>query len=134
MRVVVLFLLLVVTEGATAQRLVVRVENIKDDKGQIGVAVYNSDKGFLKKEMAGKFVPAKKGEVEVAFENLPAGDYSLSVMHDSNTNGKIDTNQVGIPKEGFGFSNNVIGTFGPPSFEKAKFKLDGQVVVIRLRY
>ncbi|MFM8912653.1 MAG: DUF2141 domain-containing protein [Flammeovirgaceae bacterium] len=128
-----LFLMLVAATGA-AQQLRVRVENIKDDKGQIGVAIYNSDKDFLKKEMTGKFVPAKKGEVEVVFENLPSGDYALSVMHDSNTNGKIDTNLVGIPKEGFGFSNNVIGTFGPPSFEKAKIKAGVGLVVIKLRY
>ncbi|MFM7430954.1 MAG: DUF2141 domain-containing protein [Flammeovirgaceae bacterium] len=41
---------------------------------------------------------------------------------------------MGIPKEGYGFSNNVMGTMGPPSFEKAKFKLSGEKVVIRMRY
>ncbi|MFN7603100.1 MAG: DUF2141 domain-containing protein [Bacteroidota bacterium] len=41
---------------------------------------------------------------------------------------------MGIPKEGYGFSNNVMGSFGPPSFEKAKFKLTDGVIQIKLRY
>jgi uncharacterized protein (DUF2141 family) len=78
--------------------------------------------------------PSKKGEVEVVFENLPAGDYAISILHDVNKDGKMNTNFMGIPKEGYGFSNNVMGTMGPPSFEKAKFKLSSEKVVIRMRY
>ncbi|MBS1555461.1 MAG: DUF2141 domain-containing protein [Bacteroidetes bacterium] len=134
MKILSLFFLLALVETTQAQRLVVRVENIKDDKGQIGVALYNTEVDFMKKQFAGKFAPAKKEGVEVVFENLPAGEYAISIMHDSNANGKIDTNFMGIPKEGYGFSNNVMGSFGPPSFEKAKFKLTDGVSQIKLRY
>ncbi len=134
MKILSLFFLLALVETNQAQRLVVRVENIKDDTGQIGVALYNTEVDFMKKQFAGKFVPAKKEGVEVVFENLPSGEYAISIMHDSNANGKIDTNFMGIPKEGYGFSNNVMGSFGPPSFEKAKFKLTDGVSQIKLRY
>ncbi len=134
MKYLLLFFLLALAEATHAQRLVVRVENIKDDKGQIGVALYNTEADFMKKQFAGKFVPAKKEGVEVVFEKLPAGEYAVSIMHDSNANGKIDTNFMGIPKEGYGFSNNVMGSFGPPSFEKAKFTLPDGVIQIKMRY
>jgi uncharacterized protein (DUF2141 family) len=134
MKILSLFFLLTMVESAVAQRLVVRVENIKDDKGQIGVALYNTESDFMKKQFAGKFAPAKKEGVEVVFENLPPGEYAVSIMHDSNANGKIDTNFMGIPKEGYGFSNNVMGSFGPPSFEKAKFKLADKPVTLLMKY
>lgn len=134
MRMLSLIFMVMAAQYGFGQRLVVRIENIKDDRGEIGVAIYDNDKDFLKKEKSGRFVPAKKGMVEVVFENLPAGGYALSVMHDSNKNGQLDTNLLGIPKEGFGFSNNAMGTFGPPTFEKAKINHQAGVVVIRMRY
>ncbi|NOS91716.1 MAG: DUF2141 domain-containing protein, partial [Cyclobacteriaceae bacterium] len=57
---------------------------------------------------------------EVVIDNLPAGTYGISVMHDANSNEKMDSNFIGMPKEGFGFSNNAKGSFGPPSYEKTK--------------
>ena len=45
-------------------------------------------------------------------------------MHDENRNGKLDTNFLGIPKEGVGASNNPKSRFGPPSFEESMFVLD----------
>ena len=134
MKILSLFFLLALVETTQAQRLVVRVENIKDDKGQIGVALYNTEVDFMKKQFAGTFAPPKKEGVEVVFENLPAGEYAISIMHDSNANGKIDTNFMGIPKEGYGFSNNVMGSFGPPSFEKAKFKLTDKPIILMMKY
>jgi uncharacterized protein (DUF2141 family) len=50
-------------------------------------------------------------------------------MHDSNSNQKLDTNWIGIPKEGYGFSNNAKATLGPPSFDQVKFNLKGEVII-----
>jgi uncharacterized protein (DUF2141 family) len=121
--------LLVMAQRTSGQQLVVRVENIKDDRGQIGVAIYSSEKDYMKKRFAGKFVPAKKGTVEIVFENMPTGFYAATVMHDSNSNQKLDTNWIGIPKEGYGFSNNAKATLGPPSFDQVKFNLKGEVII-----
>ena len=55
------------------------------------------------------------------------GKYAFRFFHDENSNGKLGTNWLGIPNEGFGFSNNAKGTFGPPAFEKTVFVLKGVV-------
>ena len=119
-----------------SQNLTVIIKNIKYDKGNVGVALYNSDKDFMKNIYKSKSTRAKQGEVQLIFENIPPGTYAISVMHDANENGKMDSNLIGIPQEGFGFSNDAQGKFGPPGFEKAKFVCGGkdQVMVINLKY
>ena len=61
--------------------------------------------------------------ITVVFENLKPGKYAVSVIHDANKSKDLDKNKLGIPKEGFGFSNNVMGSMGPPPFERAQFDL-----------
>jgi uncharacterized protein (DUF2141 family) len=70
------------------------------------------------------------------FLDIPPGTYALAVIHDENRNGQLDTNRLGIPKEGYGFSNDAKGFFGAPSFSAAKFKYDGQKLelTINLHY
>lgn len=115
--------------------LVVVVKNVKEAKGRIAIALFNSEKDFTTKAMQGKTTVAKAGEVQITFENITSGDYAISVMHDANENDELDSNAIGIPKEGFGFSNDAMGMFGPPSFEKAKFNLSGDIkVTITLKY
>lgn len=96
------------------------VTDIREAKGEIRVGLFDNENSFLKEAIDGKVVKAEKEGVTVVFENLPAGDYAVSVIHDENGNGELDSNVVGIPKEGFAFGNNAMGAFGPPSFEKAK--------------
>jgi uncharacterized protein (DUF2141 family) len=63
------------------------------------------------------------------------GTWALSVFHDENGNGKLDT-MLGVPKEGFGFSRNPPLTFGPPKFERVGLVVDEDRVsaAVRLRY
>ncbi len=116
--------------------LVVKVQNISSSRGSIQVALYDSENNFLKAHYLGKTTSEDKGEVSIFFEDLPPGEYALGAIHDSNGNGVLDTNLLGIPKEGFGFSNGGQGRFGPPSFDKVKFTWCGEreTVVIRLKY
>jgi uncharacterized protein (DUF2141 family) len=58
------------------------------------------------------------GYRDLQFGALPPGRYALSVIHDENGNGKLDT-FLAIPREGFGFSRNPKIRMGPPSFEEA---------------
>jgi len=60
--------------------------------------------------------------VPVSFNNLTPGKYAVRYYHDENMNGNMETNLVGKPTEGYGFSNNIIGKFGPPPFEKWLFR------------
>ena len=122
------------TQGQN-QTLTVVIRNVRNDKGTVAAALYQSDKEFMKKTWQSRSVPSSKGEVHLVFENVPAGEYAISVMHDANKNGELDINFAGIPKEGFGFSNDAFGTFGPPSFDNAKFTIpNAKEVVITLKY
>jgi uncharacterized protein (DUF2141 family) len=126
---------LVGTSFSQQYNLVVVIKNVKEAKGRIAVALFNNEKDFTSKRLQGRIAQAKTGEVQVAFENLVPGDYAISVMHDANENDELDSNAFGIPKEGFGFSNDVMGMFGPPSFNKAKFSFTGEnKITITLKY
>lgn len=62
--------------------------------------------------------------------------YAVSVFHDANMNERLDKNFMGVPKEGYGASNNPKKKMGPPNFDEAKFQLSGteQSVEIKLMY
>lgn len=117
-------------------RLEVVVKNIKETKGTVRVGIFKDEKTFLKEATIGKVVKATTGEMKVVFENIPAGTYAVSVIHDENENGELDSGMFGIPKEGFGFANDAMGTFGPPSFEKASIKIDEgpKIISIGMKY
>ncbi len=133
-----IIVILILTLGfvkMNAQSLTVSIKNVVSDKGTLRVGIFNSQSDFLKKQLYGQIVKSKSGDVLVVFENIPAGAYAVSIIHDENENGELDSNFFGIPKEGFGFSNDAMGTFGPPSFEKASFKLTEKgALTINLKY
>ena len=114
----------------------VTVKNIEEVKGSIRVGLFSNENDFLKTPVEGKVVKVAGTEAKVVFENVTAGEYAVIVIHDENDNGELDTNGLGIPKEGFAFGNNAMGMFGPPSFEKAKVVVDKTTVkqVIELKY
>ena len=68
--------------------------------------------------------------------NVPDGVYAVSVFHDENMNQKLDKNFMGVPKEGYGASNNPKKKLGPPNFSETKFQLNGtqQSLEIKLVY
>ena len=109
--------------GLCQTKLQVTVTHIKGHKGNIIVGIFDSDESFLKKPLDGRMMKASGDSVTVVFENLKPGKYAVSVLHDANKNEDLDKNKLGIPNEGFGFSNNVIGAMGPPSFERAQIDL-----------
>jgi uncharacterized protein (DUF2141 family) len=117
-------------------KLEVTVKNIREAKGSIRVGLFASEENFLKTVAYAKVTKAQEKEVTVIFEGLQPGAYALSVIHDANENGELDSNLFGMPKEGFAFGNNAMGTFGPPSFEKARVTLgaDGNKQIIDLKY
>lgn len=130
--VVLLMLLVSLTFSARAGDLVVVVENIKSDQGNVRAAVFNNAKDFPKTYTAGQFIAAKSGTVSFIFKDLPTGQYAVSAIHDMNANGKLDTNFVGKPVEPYGFSREARGTFGPPAFEDAAIQLDAPVNTITI--
>ena len=69
------------------------------------------------------------------FDGLPHGQYAVAVIHDENSNAKLDT-FAGIPREGFGFSRNPPIRFGAPRFAAARFAVTGDAnqQQIRMHY
>ncbi len=60
------------------------------------------------------------------FLDIEPGTYALGVVHDENMNGKMDTNWLGVPEEGYGFSSGAKVSMSAPSFEDASFSYDGK--------
>jgi len=106
-----------------ASSVSVEITNIKSDEGSIMIGLFDSEKNFLGKAFKGEIVKAIKGKVKVTFNELPKGIYAISVIHDENENGNLDTNFMGIPNEPYGISMDGKNMFGPPSYEKAKFEV-----------
>jgi uncharacterized protein (DUF2141 family) len=124
---------------ASTGTLTVIISNFKNDKGSAAIELFNREKGFPKSaDLALKtsFVPITNKKAVAVFENLPGGEYAVAVFHDENGNKKMDTNFLGIPKEGIGASNNAKGHFGPPKYQDAKFTFNGtaQTIYINITY
>lgn len=124
MKALLILLLSMLAGSAFAQHAVeITVRGIETRKGDIWVALYNSDASFMKTHFLSRKVKVTGNEVVVVIENLAAGDYAITTFHDQNENEKLDTNFLGIPKERYGFSNDATGSLGPPSFAKAKVNI-----------
>ena len=133
--VIVVFVLNYFAANAQSS-LEIHVNNIKSKKGSIQFGLFTTEADYLKNPVEKKVVKSTGKDVTVVFENLQPGDYALSVIHDENENGALDSNALGIPKEGFAFGNNALGSFGPPPFEKAKITITDVDVKqdIKLKY
>ena len=112
----------------------ITVENLKNDKGQIVIAIFSNKQDYLKKPVGEAAVPIGEDKTgEATFRDLPAGTYAVAAYHDKNANGDLDTFLV-VPREDYGFSNDARSPFGPPSFKSASFEFDGaEDLHIRIR-
>lgn len=117
---------------------IVLVQGVRSSKGQVACALFASADGFPSKQdkaHVGQVVEAKAGSIEFEFEGVPHGQYAISVLHDENNNGRLDTNILGMPREGYGVSGNAYRRFGPPRYPDALIDLGpGAAVVIPMRY
>jgi uncharacterized protein (DUF2141 family) len=111
--------------------ILIELKGLKNTKGKVNIAIYNSVATFNKPTGAYRKISVDPSStfVKIEIENIPAGTYAFGLFHDENENQKLDMNFFGIPKEGFAFSNNAMGTFGPPTFQQTKFVVpeDGTV-------
>src|SRR5215469_16971736 len=116
-----LSLLLAAVAAASAADLTITVKDIRSTDGSVLIAVYDGDASFMNPPQAKvrRKVNASKGEVKFVIHDLPAGKYAVSSYHDENNNGTLDTNSLGVPTEGYGFSNDAQGVAGPPKFAQA---------------
>jgi len=103
--------------------LSVTIKNLKNTDGKLRVTLFDSEASWLETGEQQVISFDDKSAVLVSFADVPAGTYAVSVIHDENANGDLDTGLFGIPTEGYGFSNDAKGNFGPASFEDSKFEV-----------
>jgi uncharacterized protein (DUF2141 family) len=104
--------------------LTVHIQNIKSSKGTISVGVYDSSGNWLDKTCMGKTGEIIDGRATVVFEKIKNGNYGISLYHDENDNGKLDSGIFGIPTEPYACSNGAKGRFGPPKWKDAVFVIE----------
>lgn len=97
--------------------LTVNVADLKTTSG----AVYISLQDPTRKAVQRQAVPVQSTSAHIVFQNVPSGTYAVRLFHDENNNKVMDTGIFGIPKEGWGCSNNVKPSFGPPKYEAMLF-------------
>lgn len=114
----------IMAQNSDGNSIEVEIVNIESGDGKMMIGLYDSEENWLKKRVMSKIGQIKDGKSTVIFENVPYGTFAISSFHDKNDNGVLDTNFLGIPKEGIGSSNNAPARLGPPKWEDAKFAMN----------
>ena len=81
-------------------------ETFESDGGDTGVAARIQER-------------VSRGSYQRSFD-IPPGTYAIKLHIDENENGELDTNFLGIPKEQYGISNNILLL----NFKRASFVID----------
>ena len=110
--------------AAPATSLDIEVTGLRSAKGMIRVCLTADPANFPgcvdDRHAITRSVPANRPDIRIL--GLAPGNYAAAVIHDENSNARLDT-FAGIPREGFGFSRNPRIGFGPPRFSAAMFAL-----------
>ena len=127
--------------AAYSGSLEVKFSNINSSKGQICINLFNGQTGFPdggkgSALQAAKCTPIVKGAAKFIFGNLPYGNYAISAVHDTNGDTRLNSNFLGVPTEGVGFSNNTVVVTSAPSFSESQFFLSGPKtdILIKMQY
>lgn len=106
----------------------VTIENINNTRGQMMIGLHNSDT-FMKANAVQSIARKIKGNtLTVTFEDVAPGAYSIMVLHDENSNQKMDFSGDGMPIESYGISNNPT-LMGPPTFSDGEFEVKENVSI-----
>ena len=122
-------------ETQAQHSLTVIIKNVKSKAGSMVIGLFNKKESFPKDGQQLKKLKVKVtgNEVQYTFADLPKGDYALAVYQDENDDRTCNTNYIGYPTEGFGFSNNVKPRLSAPSFSQTKVALEeSKSIVIQL--
>jgi uncharacterized protein (DUF2141 family) len=138
MRTLLLLPLLLAIAPARAADLVVTVEGVRNNAGNIRAGIFNSAETWLDgdKALARVAVKAVAPRTVLKFENLAPGTYAVGFYHDENENQKHDRNFLGVPVEGFGFTRDPTVVLSPPSFAECTIEVPaaGAEVSVHVKY
>lgn len=115
----------------------VSITGLRNTRGQVLVCLTTNAKAFpdCSKDKASVKMAVKASDAAHFRVAAPAaGTYAIAVVHDENSNNKMDL-AIFLPKEGFGFSRNPTITVGAPSFKSASFAVSGDTAqAIKMKY
>jgi len=112
-------------------KLNIEIVGIRNNTGNIMLQLFDENE----KVIANGISIIKANKCTVSIKDLKPGKYAVRYYHDENLNGEMETNIFGKPTEGYGFSNNVTGKFGPPPFEKWLFEMkDDKTIILKPTY
>ena len=135
--VIALLLGSVAMAAAHGNAVTIRVSTFRSLKGSLHCRLFSRPDGFPGKPPfeAETSVAVNARTMTCSFTSVAPGTHAVALFHDENGDGKLDTNFIGIPREGVGVSNNKFRSIGPPSWDDAKFAVDRDVVLdVTLRY
>jgi uncharacterized protein (DUF2141 family) len=120
--------------GTEVGKLTVVPVGLEKDEGSVMVRLPSgeADSESDGRAFRSAIVKVENKQAVRVFEDVPHGEYAIKIFHDENGNEKLDTNFLGIPKEKFGFSNDALGRFGPPSYEQARFRFEAEEATIEI--
>jgi uncharacterized protein (DUF2141 family) len=107
-------------------RLFVNVDNVRSSRGLIAVTLYSDDRRKFLARRGSLYVgrvPARQGRTRVCIHVPVPGTYALAVYHDADADRSFDRTGLGLPDEGFGFSNNPPTVFGLPNFSRVRLNV-----------
>jgi uncharacterized protein (DUF2141 family) len=117
---------------AFSQNLDVQLIGVRSNKGVLLVRVQNEQKKIVQQRIVNINKPES---VSLSFVELPKGKLSVSILHDENNNKKMDFGMFGIPKEGWGVSNDARGFMSAPKFEDQLFDFQANKnIAITMKY
>ncbi|MFN6461976.1 MAG: DUF2141 domain-containing protein [Nostoc sp. DedVER02] len=117
-------------------KLTVEIDGLKNKQGQVCASIFASSEGFPSDRNRGlqkQCIKITNTPLPITFDNLKAGSYAVAVFHDQNNDGTINSNGLGIPREGFGFSSNPEIRTGAPKFSEAAFLVAGPDTNIKIQ-
>ena len=115
-------------------KLTIKITGVRNTEGNIRVALRTDDNTIVDAKVVE--IDPKTLTAEAVFDNVEEGSYGVAVIHDENKNEKLDFNEVGMPVEGYGHSDNPAKRPGPPNFDETKFAFaaPGSTIEIALIY
>ena len=127
------------TGTPSSTRLFVDVDNVREARGLIAVTLYTDERRKFLARRGSLYVgrvPARKGRTRVCIHVPRPGTYALAVYHDADSDRSFDRTALGLPDEGFGFSNNPPTFFGLPNFDRVRIRVPRSDLstTVRLRY
>ena len=125
------FLFIQVIGFAQSHELTIIVNDINEIKGQLRIGLFSNAENFKLKAnpVDSAAIEVTSKTISYTFKHLNNGTYAVAVYHDENVDGILNKRQLGIPVEGFGFSNFQTKKRKPPNFEEVSFELKTDLIL-----